>query len=473
MHSLTSLKNRYRIFLLNILILTLTSFLGVITALEPFKIFYLLLLFLCLAFYYFKDYYPNTFILIILLSLTSSNFIQMVFLQLGLIKQGTFLSSIVYYFPILITWIGSFLLLKENLTRELNVTRVDIIALIILLYLLLIGLLSPKPYGYDVFIMSFLRFSLFIPAYFLGRMLFRFNFRYLNSILFFLTVIIAVIGILDVLTNHKILISSGLGLFIKSNLFENENATIFYKAGFPRMMSVLVSPLLLGTISSAFTQYWFFKFITGNRKYIVPFLISLLILILTFTRASWISCILGITVLTFFFSLKDRYILKIIFVFWIFILGLILSISIVLENTNLSSFIIDTINGKESSVSEHIRGLNQGIIAIKENLFFGNGIGNSPYFQVVFGNGFINFESWYLDSIFSAGIIFILGFHLLAITGISRVQGYYRILLISWFLTFSFESVINHSWYQSLPVLIFWTTLGYLVSQTKENKNRS
>lgn len=450
--------------------ITISILVGFFSSINPTLLVTLLILIVSLVIYIYKNNYKKIYTFMILFLLISAGFIQMILLRFGIISSGTILSIVVYYFPILYIWMEGVFLSNIFGKNKLSFLKVDYLVLVCFFYLLLLVLFADKPSGYDVFIMSVLRFSLFIPAYFFGRRLIYENFKGLNKTMFFLTVIIALFGIVDVATRHQLLNNLGLNIFLGSEASSNESMTIFYKAGYPRMMSLLLSPLALGTLSSAMVQYWYYKTIIDKEKNIIPLLITMFILALTFSRASWISCLIGIFIISIIHLIKGAKIQKIFRVNYLFSLLSLIMLLIILKNDNLISFFLSTLNGNESSTSEHFRGITQGFQEIKNSIIIGNGIGVSPYFQVVSKNISLNFESWYLDSIFSAGLIYIVLFHLIAFAGINSVKLKEKVLFIALFISLSFESFINHTWYQTLPVLIFWGSLGYFISKSQNLK---
>ncbi|MDR7073323.1 hypothetical protein [Fictibacillus barbaricus] len=450
----------------------LISIIACLIGFYPIEAFQASIFIICLILYinFFKInvIFIHSLIIFILLN----NFLQMLAMNFNIISPGSLIGISLYYLPILVTWL---LIIYPEKLQLSNIYYIDLMMFFILIYLLLKTFTTQNPYGYQVLIISFLRIGLFIPAYFLGRKLIIINKIEIDKVIIFFTWILFVVGLLDILTKHKVLGYFGLDIFIGSNLYENESMTIFFKAGFPRMMSVFLSPLALGSWCSSIALYWYYKLITGQTTKIMPLILNVIMLILTITRASWLSFLGGLillTMLTIFFNpkiRKEKYFAKNIKKLLTIIFLLLLGVSLFVLNNSAFNRNIFTIS--DSSSIGHSIGLSKGIESIGSNLIFGNGVGISPFFLSVTGNGYGNFESWYLDSIYSVGLFFTIFFNIVAFLALIKIKHQIKSLLLTWFLLFSFESLfINHTWYQNVPVLLFWGCLGYFISFEIFNK---
>lgn len=442
---------------------------GLLTSISYKLIIGFILIIILVTIYFLRNKFPVIFLLIILLMLCFNEFIQAIVIKNNIISEGSIPSILIYYFPIIFTWILGILFLPFSIFSQkkyLKLRNIDLIAILFLLYILLLGIFSPKYYGFNVFFISFLRLTLFITAFFMGRWVIRFNFSKLDKVLIIITVVLFISGILDVLTNHKFVEN-----FTMSESVNNESSSMFYKSGIPRMMSLFTSPLSLGFWCSLMFQLWYYKFLSCNeKKYILPFFLTSLMLILSITRASWISSIVGIIIISLFYYKKIKVYFTNYVLFIIFIIVIFGSLSLYgLSNINHLIFINDSTDG-------HILGLTEGFKdIIKGNTLLGNGIGTSPYFLAFDKNIIVkaNYESWLIDSIFNVGVIYIIGYFIFGVICLSKIKSSVKPLLISWFLTITLEGIaMNHSWYQTIAILSFWTTTGYFISKSYSANNK-
>ncbi|WP_141306076.1 O-antigen ligase family protein [Sporolactobacillus inulinus] len=440
---------------------------GLLSASNPVFLLNLLLLVSCMLFHIFRIQFSKIYVFIVFGLIMFSGFIQMLFLQFNLISSHTNQSTIIYYFPIFYIW---FYIIFNKKLVNLRFKSIDYIGIILFVFLLILTIVS-KNNNIDFFIlvMSFLKISLFLPAFFFGRIIY-FDFKKINfaKISMIFTVFVFVIGIFDVLSNHGILIQLGFAKYLGSDTYGDQSMSVFYKQGMPRMMSAFLSPLTLGMYCGLMIQYWYYKLVANKSKfYLIGFLLTAVMLLLSLTRASWISAVLGIGLLSLFLKNKRK-----IFFFNNFFLYALLIILLPLLLYKDSSYFAQLLYS-DTSTDGHIVGLNNGLIAIKNNFWWGNGIGISPYFGTVLKSVNNNFESWYLDIIYNVGFIFVLLFNLFALIGIKSIKkSSDKYLLVSIYVTLTIEAIFeNHAWYQTIAVLAFWASLGYQISKCTERSD--
>lgn len=310
----------------------------------------------------------------------------------------------------------------------------------------------------------------------------KFEFTSFLKIVAWFSIALFAFGIVDVLTSHKILMALGVGETISvSNVsLDNLSNTSYYQNGIPRMLSFFGSALSVGWWVCAALPLMIEASIRYKKRiYIIASLCCLIASVMSLTRMSWISIVIG-GVIAFIFSRNFKGKFKLIL--WSLPILVIAGFSLLSSNKAIQ-FINDSLNGTNSSNVYHLFGIQTGEMLFRMHTLTGFGTSNSPFFSLwspslseAFGMANnVNVESSILDLGIQLGIIGIIVYALFIFSTIFKAttkKDSMRKFTVLWlFISLILNCNVNYIFYNSINSLLMFGYFAFSRIESDQIKN--
>jgi len=218
-----------------------------------------------------------------------------------------------------------------------------------------------------------------------------------------------------------------------------------------RNPTLLLSPLESGFVLAFISSFFMIKSNLTSKKYYLLYIISIILLITTFVRTSWIYFIISFLL----FHLMDKNKIKKAMITGSFIIVFIIVFNIFNEQIKYLLF-------HESSASIHNDNLSSGLKHIFKYIF-GTGLGSSGWRGDTLSKYYLYSEGSIITSIIENGIQFVFVYMILFVKIFERSPKIMLPLLIA-FLTGSFLLPMGFSTFFGI---LFFTMLGMILNRKK------